>query len=75
MTTYAKPFICIWCKHFDRTVDAIAPVCTAFPTGIPAAIITNATDHRQPVAGDNGIQYEPDPNLEETAPFVEIFGA
>ena len=33
--------------------------CEAFPYGIPFAIRMGVVDHRKPVDGDRGIQFEP----------------
>ena len=33
--------------------------CDAFPQRIPDAILESKVDHRQPVEGDHGIQFEP----------------
>jgi hypothetical protein len=33
--------------------------CEAFPYGIPFAIRAGVVDHRKPVDGDRGIQFEP----------------
>lgn len=40
-------------KHLDRAT------CDAFPTGIPIDILRGKDQHRTPVAGDHGIQFEP----------------
>lgn len=39
-------------KHND------GPTCTAYPNGIPDAILTGEERHIEPFPGDNGIQYE-----------------
>lgn len=40
-------------KHLSRAT------CDAFPDGIPDAILRGRHQHRTPVAGDHGIQFEP----------------
>lgn len=52
--------LCATCRHF-RDVDEIGLTCDAFPAGIPDDILTGELDHREPVAGDNGLQYEEKP--------------
>jgi hypothetical protein len=47
--------MCMGCLHFDPTTPELA--CSAFPDGIPLAVIMNSVDHRFPMVGDNGIQY------------------
>ena len=51
-----KP-ICLGCKRFDRDADNLA--CEAFPEKIPNNIIMNGADHRYPVQGDQGLQFDP----------------
>jgi len=50
--------ICVTCRYLDRG-NKKKPVCSAFPGGIPVAIITMQHDHREPYPGDQGIQFEP----------------
>ena len=45
---------CAYCVHKDED----GATCKAFPDGIPEDILSMETDHRQPVEGDGGIQYE-----------------
>ena len=56
MTIGVAP-LCAICKHLDEEADGF--VCAAFPQGIPEGIIYSRLDHRQPVTGDNGVQFEP----------------
>lgn len=60
MTTWAWPFICLWCEHFDDWEPSNPLRCAAFPEGIPEGIINNLIDHRLPVEGDGGLRYEGD---------------
>lgn len=48
---------CNSCKHFKLFSDP--PSCAAF-TVIPADILACDEDHKLPVRGDNGIQWEPE---------------
>jgi hypothetical protein len=49
--------VCTFCKHWD--VEANEPrVCAAFPDGIPMLIWLGKNNHREPVEGDHGIQFE-----------------
>jgi len=45
---------CLKCKHYAGNAR-----CTAFPKGIPNAILTGRNLHQTPVRGDHGIMYEP----------------
>jgi hypothetical protein len=58
MTTIAMP-VCIGCRHYDRSRLSVGDFCAAFPIGIPAAIVANRVDHREPYEGDRGILFEP----------------
>ena len=53
-----QPPICYNCTR-RITTDPSPFVCSAFPAGIPAAILENKADHRQPFPGDNGIRFDP----------------
>ncbi len=44
---------CRGCKHY-----AGYERCKAFPRGIPQPILDRIDDHRKPIEGDMGIQYE-----------------
>ena len=44
---------CAECRHKFRDKAG----CEAFPDGIPETILNNEVDHRQPIPGDNGIQF------------------
>jgi hypothetical protein len=59
------PNLCVSCVHLKRTDDYLMHTCDAFKEGIPADIYFHGGDHRVPVAGDNGIQYELIPGMSE----------
>jgi len=46
--------ICNRCRHVHEDGQS----CDAFPDGIPALVLNGEIDHRNPVQGDNGIQFE-----------------
>ena len=50
--------VCLGCKHFHREAKE-GLTCDAFPEGIPDSILQGDSDHREPVEGDHGIQFEP----------------
>jgi hypothetical protein len=62
MTTPAIVPLCQSCKHYGPCKDAEVPglgaCCEAFPAGIPDAIYVDGADHRQPMDGDGGVQWE-----------------
>lgn len=49
---------CWLCKHYDRDSDDVER-CAAFLDGIPAGILDNTIDHREPVDGDGGLRFTP----------------
>lgn len=54
---------CLFCAHLrpqsgQVDVPADAQTCDAFPDAIPAEILANRVDHRQPYEGDGGVQWE-----------------
>jgi len=51
--------LCATCKHITGCENRILK-CKAYPNGIPREILTLKEDHRNPLPGDNGIQYEPE---------------
>lgn len=59
MTTIASQ--CVFCIHYRRTDKS--STCDAFPKGIPEPVLLNQVDHRQPIEGDHGVQWEPDGNF------------
>ncbi len=48
---------CLNCKHL-RKGKGFGAHCDAYPKGIPDDVAWRL-DHRQPIEGDNGIQWEP----------------
>lgn len=48
---------CVYCRHLSP--GTFTPGCKAFPGGIPDDVLTNSTDHRHPIDGDDGIRFEP----------------
>jgi len=48
---------CFYCKHFHKSKRGVF-ACKAYPDGIPDDILFNEVDHRKPVEGDRGIQFQ-----------------
>ena len=70
--TIGRAPICLGCQHFDRDRDDKL-TCSAFPDGIPAAILNNQHDHRTPYRGDGGIVFSP-VTPDDEAYADELFG-
>jgi hypothetical protein len=51
---------CAGCRHFG---GRSLPVRAAFPGWIPQPILSNKVDHRLPADGDQGVRFEPRPDL------------
>jgi len=50
---------CTSCKHFDSDSAQVGRFrCEAFPDRIPDFILDGEDDHKTPVEGDHGIQWE-----------------
>jgi hypothetical protein len=59
MTSIVMP-ICMLCKHYHQPQEGDQTLmCNGYPVRIPEAILFSSVDHRQPYAGDKGIQFEP----------------
>lgn len=60
--------LCMACIRFKMPgSDIYGLTCTAFPDGIPDAILQGVHDHHQPYPGDHGIQFEPIDDLQRDA--------
>jgi len=46
--------VCVKCKHFVPNEWT----CIAFPDGIPDVVAIEGNDHKEPIEGDHGIQFE-----------------
>ena len=55
MTSVPAP-ICLWCKHFDFAYGGMR--CKAFTERIPDEIVDSKVEHRKPIQGDRGYQFE-----------------
>ena len=73
MTSLIAPNLCIFCTHLHRDVEINVWECDAYPMDIPLAIRMNERDHRQPLPGDNGIQFEVSDLVDTEIPYELMF--
>ena len=60
--------VCAFCRRLRPGLT-----CSAYPDGIPTAIVWGVADHRLPIAGDNGILFAAR-DAEAEALVVQLFG-
>jgi hypothetical protein len=69
--------ICLSCKHFQRDdIESRSEGtgrCAAYPEKIPVKFYSSEADHFDPVDGDNGIQFEMDPDMKDVSEeFIQL---
>lgn len=52
---------CVYCRHLAPSTLGFG--CKAYPGGVPDEIVTNSADHRQPFDGDDGVRFQPRPDV------------
>ena len=56
----SRVLLCNICRHRGGGTGT----CDAYPTGIPHGILRGMDDHREPLPGDHGIQFEADEGID-----------
>jgi hypothetical protein len=54
--------LCLACRLLRPSVHG-RMVCEAFPLGIPRAILEGRADHHKSYPGDDGLRFEPAPDV------------
>lgn len=67
--TIGKQTLCSACQRFRPGFDGAT--CSAFPDGIPDAILVGGYDHRNPFPGDGGARFVRDPDKALPSGFEE----
>ncbi len=54
----SERWICMSCKHYRPANITERQTCDAFPDGIPDQVLMGINEHKRPILGDHGLQYE-----------------
>jgi hypothetical protein len=74
MTMTMAP-ICVACKHFQGwSKTGFGGTCSAYPDGIPNAILMNEANHTRAIAGDQGIHFAPRTKQDAGYPAIVFSG-